>query len=159
MKVIKGLLLAASLLTTSLLADNYLGIGYGYQVPGEDRGDKPSSLSFIMEEDLDYPWGFGVQYTTEYEVYRVDIKEHLSIFVDKRIVDWDISNNVTMYVAFGLAAHSEKSIVNSSEVNFSERIGLEFDNFRISAHHTSNAGIVPPNEGETMITVEYKYDW
>ena len=144
-----------SSLSFTIAADIFIGAG----INKKDDGESPAIVeSFKWEEmNSDYPWFASINHRETYPMYGVDIEDHYILAVGKRIVKWNFidDSDVFFYLDFGLAATSKLSIANSSPILFYEGIGLALYDFRITLAHTSNGGLVPPNEGETALLVEF----
>ena len=142
-------LLILLLLSTQLnAAELYFGLGQNIKIPGKDDTNKPVVLSVSYDSD----YFVTLNYRDKYRVYNTDIDKHFILAAGKRLIDYN-----GFFLDFGLSTSSELSIANSSRVMFYERFGYSYSNFRLSISHTSNGGLVPPNEGETAIMFEYKF--
>lgn len=168
MNYIKTIIAATLLLFASSAAavDMYIGVGNTIHIPGDNVNDVIPVVSVMLrEEETKFPMFLAATYREEYIVYGRAIQPHYTIAAGMQILQYDISDNINVYIDFGVAATSEVSIVTSSRFMFYEGAGIIIDKpFGMSStilagiEHTSNAGIVPPNEGETSFFIRYKID-
>ena len=144
--------------TRALIADTYLGAGINYMVSGPN----PPSVAVIdakWEGEGNYPWFLAINYRDDYAIWDYPVDQHAVFSGGKRIFKLDITPDLYGYVDFGLSIPSELSVANSSWLLFHERFGLDYKGVRLELSHSSNAGLAPPNEGETALILSYKVNF
>lgn len=104
------------------------------------------------QSHLRTPW-----YPNHPEWGSITIPSHNTASITYSIYEKTLSDSVNFFIDFGISVTDTLSPSNSSDFNFRENIGLEYQSFRLHLRHTSNAGIKLPNEGEDGLVLEYRF--
>lgn len=141
--------------TRALTADTYIGTGINTMVSGPNPASIPV-FDIKWEGEDEYPWFIAINYRNKYTIWDYPVNKHAVLSGGKRILKLDITPDLYGYIDFGLSIPSELSVANSSWLLFHERFGLDYKGIRLELNHSSNAGLAPPNEGETALILSYK---
>jgi hypothetical protein len=143
-------------------SDIYVGIGNTF------KADHPSNNTFSISLKSQ-GWTYSADYFKKYErtpwvewLNRypqwgvVTIKEHIVFSVTRTLFNYKIIKDFNLFYDLGLSYTTNLSRATSSHFLVKQRLGIEYKRVRLYYAHDSNAGLVPPNTGEDVITFDFE---